>query len=164
MQPASQHNVYGAEQSRPGWMQCSGMDTESWNAAWSRWAPWTFKVRRKGLTEDFWEVSFLPFFGRGGFVLPWFCVRFSFFVYLLSPQGNWTQTKMQTWECVWRVKKEQIKNGLLPQVETVLVPWGIWKKKCKQKAQLCKALELKQACSSSLMPQVSENQFKFLVQ
>lgn len=166
MQAASQHNIYGAEQSRARQTQHSSRDTERWNAAWSRWAPGTLKVRRKRLTEDFWEGFFCLFIGSGGsFVLIWFYVRFSFFCLFTFLQGNWTtQRKMQTWECVWRVKKEQIKNRLLPQVEKVLVPWGLWEKKCKQKAQLCKNLELKQACNSSLMPQVSENQFKLLVQ
>lgn len=113
----------------------------------------------EGTHRRFLGNFFLPFVVVVGFLLIWFAFFGVFFFCLFAlPQGSWTtQRKMQTWECVWRVKNEQIKNWLLPQVEKVLTPWGIWEKKCKQKTELCKALEPKQACSLSLMPQVSEN-------
>lgn len=103
MQPASQPNIYGAEQSRARQIQHSGRDTERWNAAWSRWAPGTLKVRRKRLTEDFWKGFFCLFLGSGGsFVLIWFYVRFSFFLFIYLPprQPDYSEEDANLGVCV----------------------------------------------------------------
>lgn len=142
-QPASQHNAGGA--ARSGASAGLGCGCRKLERCVEQVGPWE-------LQSEWEEGADRRLFGRLFFFWLGFLLLFAL------PQANWaTQSKTQALECVWRVKKEQIKNRLLPQVGEVLAPWRIWEKKCKQKAQLCKALELKQACSSSLTPQVSEN-------
>lgn len=79
---------------------------------------------RRGLTDGLWQGFLFAFFvvvDGGDFVLIWLYVRFSFFVCLPSSKATGQLRERCKLESE-RVKKEQIKNGPLPQVEKILVP------------------------------------------